>query len=542
LHQFLENRFRLLVAAAVILMVVLQIVSVRRESQTYDEGVHLASGYRYWLTRDFSMNVEHPPLQKLLSAAMLLPLRPPMPTDEKLLTDQSEYARAFLYSPARNADTLFLLGRLPTIAFSALLAIAIAIAARRFFSPAAALAAVWLLCLDPNILAHGRYITTDLSSALFFFLAVILWVSWCRTPSRPLAIWTAVALGLALGSKFSLVILLPLLPLLLLIHTVCERWAFRPWLVLAGIVAGAILIVAILYAPESWRVFRGRPIHVSAETLFGVRLFPHSYWTGLRTVLDHNREGHPAFLLGKVSEAGWWYYFPVVFAVKSSTALLLLTLSAAGIALWKLPRLRRDPRATFLWLALAAAPIVYFGVTLSSRLNLGVRHILPVYPFLYLLGAAALAAVLSPKRFMIAAGLLIGVQASENAVIFPDYLGFFNTPAGGVTAGPRYLLDSNLDWGQDLKKLKEYVDRTATPVLCLEYFGSADPNYYGIRYEYLPRTWDADERARANCIGAISVTVLNDVYMKPGSYEWLRQKKPIGIVGSSIYLYDLRRY
>ena len=541
---FLDKSFRQLAAVPICLMVILQVATLRQESQTFDEGVHLAAGYRYWNTGDFSLNVEHPPLQKLLSAAPLFLLRPPLPTDEKLLIDQSEYARAFLYGGAADGDRLLFYGRMPTVLLSVLLLIAVAWATRRYFGAPVALGALWLCALDPNLVAHGRYVTTDMVSALLFFLTVVLWVNYWLAPTGRGAVWASLAGGLALGAKFSMLLLVPLIPALLLLHAVLLRPGWRtlgrPVSVLAVAAVVAIAIVAGLYAPETWRVFQGRTINVAAETFGGFTFPPSTYLTGLRTLMDHNREGHTAFLLGQVSEHGWWYYFPVVFAVKSPLAVLLLTAMLAGLGVWKLPSLFRTTAVGFVWAALAAAPLAYFAVTLNSRINLGVRHLLPVYPFLYVLGMAALAALLPLRRYLLVAGAVIGLQAVESAVVYPDYLGFFNIAVGGSSAGPRYLLDSNIDWGQDLKKLKRYMETHPGPV-CLEYFGSVEPKHYGIHFEYLPKTWDKDERERLDCIGVISHTLLRDLYVRPGSYEWLRQRPQIGLVGSSLALYDLRK-
>jgi hypothetical protein len=227
--------------------------------------------------------------------------------------------------------------------------------------------------------------------------------------------------------------------------------------------------------------------------------------------------------------------------VKSTAALLALVVLAAGLALWRWRRLIGDPDRAFLLLAMLVAPLAYFGVTMTSHINLGVRHLLAVYPFLYLLGAVVLWQVLRARRFQILALSIVVLQAGETLAVYPDFLGFFNSVAGGPKAGPKYLLDSNVDWGQDLKKLKIYIDRARPGKVCLEYFGSAVPKYYGIEYEYLPRTWDKDELERMNCIGAISVTLWRDLYIRPGSFAWLRQRTPMGVVGSSIYLYDLRK-
>ncbi len=541
----LERHFGKWVAVAVLAMATLQLTSITGESATFDEAVHLAAGYRYWKTGKFDLNLEHPPLQKLLSAAPLLLLGPPLPTDEKLLIDQSEFAKAFLYQGPFPADRLLLLGRLPTVLLSLLLLIALAWAGRHYFGAPAALAAVWLCALDPNLIAHGRYVTTDMASTLFGFLAVVLWLRYLDAPSTGRLILTGLGTGLAFAAKFSVVYLLPLLPALALLHGLLlhrsPRRLFRAAAALTAVLLIAATVVAVCYAPESWRLLRGRSVSVTPETIQGILLPPHPYITGLRTVIDHNSAGHSSYLLGQVAETGWRYYFPVVFAVKSTVAALLLLLCALGLGLWRIGGVFSHPRTAFTWTALSLTPVLYFATAVYSNINLGVRHLLPIYPFLYLLAAGALAAVLPARRFLIAASLAVALQAAESFAVFPEYLAFFNAPSGGRLAGSRYLLDSNLDWGQDLKKLKTYVDTNPPGTLCLQYFGSAEPGYYGIRYEFLPRTQDTEERKNVNCIGAISATLLHGVYVGPATYEWLRARRPIGLVGSSIVLYDLRR-
>lgn len=528
-----------------VVMGALQFGSAMKESATYDEAVHLSAGYRYWRTGNFILNSEHPPLQKLLSALPLLALRPPMPDDPKLLIDQSDYARVFLYNGPFPADRLLMLGRLPTMVMSLLLLASVAWAARHFFGAAAGVCAVWLCALDPNLIAHGRYVTTDLISALFFFLTVVAWVRYLQTPSAVRALWTALALGAALSAKFSMLILPGLLAGMLALHWLMVRdgWraAAKRFGTLIGVLTLGSLLLAASYGPESWRVFRGRKIEVEPTVINGVTMPRSNYLTGLLTVMEHNRTGHAAYLFGEVSLNGWWYYFPVVFVLKSTVALLLLFGAGLWVGVRHVPLLFRRPGESFVWVGLLAPPLLYFGATMTSHIDLGVRYLLPVYPFLYVLGAAALVRTLPPRTFTMAAAALLTLQAAETIPVYPEYLAFFNTPAGGRKAGPDYLLDSNVDWGQDLKKFKTYQDQHPGQKLCLCYFGSPEPDYYGIQYDYLPRTKDKDERERADCIGAISVTLLHDLYIEPGSYEWLRQKKPIGLVGSSIYLYDLRQ-
>ena len=130
----------------------------------------------------------------------------------------------------------------------------------------------------------------------------------------------------------------------------------------------------------------------------------------------------------------------------------------------------------------------------------------------------------------------------ESCLTFPNYLAFFNTLCGGVKSGPKYLLESNIDWGQDLKKLRALVTPYGRAPVCLEYFGNADMEYYGFAsVGSIPWTKDAEGRERVDCLGAISVNLLHGLYTDADAFSWLRDRKPLARVGGSIYVYDLRK-
>jgi hypothetical protein len=281
-----------------------------------------------------------------------------------------------------------------------------------------------------------------------------------------------------------------------------------------------------------------------------LRVPAHAYWLGLQSFVDHSQSGHVSYLFGERSLRGWWYYFPVAIAVKTPTATLLLLLISACAGLYILAAKRKtiDPtrpaaRTLRSW-ALAAPAVLYLLVSMMSSVNIGVRHLLPIYPFVFV-GVSAF--VWGPLRHVWPAStpallaLAVPLQIFESANVFPDYLAFFNSPSGGSTQGPRYLLDSNIDWGQDLKKLKRYVEDNRIDSLCLAYFGSADTSYYGLNAPGVPATSEVEQRKSLDCVVAISVMHLYDMFSPPGSAEWLREKSPDARIGHSIYVYDLRK-
>ena len=189
-------------------------------------------------------------------------------------------------------------------------------------------------------------------------------------------------------------------------------------------------------------------------------------------------------------------------------------------------------------------PAIYLLSCMVASLNLGVRYLIPAYPFLFILAAAIvvrLGPVLIGRAARPIVGLILIGLAVESLVAYPHYLAFFNVLAGGPSAGDRYLVDSNLDWGQDAIRLNSYLRSRSESRACVAYFGTADLSYYGITVEPLPVTWDIHGREAANCLAAVSTTVLHDVGVAKGSYSWLRDLRPIDRVGYSIYIYDLRR-
>jgi 4-amino-4-deoxy-L-arabinose transferase-like glycosyltransferase len=526
------------------LMAAVQITSSVQESQTYDEGMHLAAGLSYLKEGDYRMNPEHPPLGKLLSALPVLFTSARLPVEHPSWGNrqQFEFAQEFLYKNNLTADQLLLLGRLPTMVLTMLLGAALAWWTRREFGTAPSVLAVFLFATDPNFIAHGRYVTTDLIAALGFFLAIVTWVRFLYVRTRVSLVIAGLALGLALTSKFSTVILPPILLLLYLIRD-GRRVSLKHLAVLGVIAAGVILIV---YWPETRR-FRELPRlaesvdrHDPAGYLFhrfgkALRVPAHPYLMGVYDVVKHNADGHQSYLLGQHSQTGWWYYFPVAFAVKTPTAVLLISVLALFAVF-------RKDKLWFRWVVLLLPAVIYFCLSMTSGINIGIRHLLPIYPFLF--AAAAAAFFHLPFRRLTRVVLITAVvllQVVEVGSIHPHYLAFFNRPAGGPMAGSYYLVDSNIDWGQNVKKLKRYMDEKGLKDVCLGYFGSGQVAYYGITEKHLPWTGDLQARSEVDCMGVISVTLIRDVYIPAGSFEWLREKAPVDHIGYSMWVYDLRK-
>ena len=242
------------------------------------------------------------------------------------------------------------------------------------------------------------------------------------------------------------------------------------------------------------------------------------------------------YLLGALSHTGWWYMSPVAFLAKTPLGELALFALAIVTVPVRLKRLRVRGIG-FRWFLLAVPAACYFGVSLLAHFNAGERHLLPVYPFVFIFSAAVVLAPPVPKWRWAAAALCALILVMETASIHPHYLAFFNALAGGPVGGRHVLVDSNLDWGQDVKNLKSYLDAHHIPEVCMSYFGMADLAYYGIRSRALPAVPDEEAALQLDCIAAISVTWMA---VQGAAYAGLDEMEPDARIGYSIYVYDLR--
>jgi 4-amino-4-deoxy-L-arabinose transferase-like glycosyltransferase len=523
----------------VVIFLIQGVFFIRANSQTVDEATHLAAGYSYLVTGDFRLDSEHPPLIKMLQALPLfLIYKLPFDADRDHWHEKGDYliGRDFLYQSTLPADRILSVSRQVNLLLGGLLIALMGWWAYRLWGGRAAALAVSLASLEPNLVAHSALVTTDVGIALFMFLTIYLLWEYSNRRSWWLLAAIGVSAGLALVAKFSALLLLPMIGLIVGIFILLGNEAlFLPartakrfgqkFLHAAGIFF-LILIVAVLTIPPVYF------FHGFQPWLAGFDRF--------RTLAD---AGRLAFFLGEYSYLGWWSYYPIAFLVKTPIGSLMLI--AASLLCYRVgtPLQRRE--AIFFLVPVA---VVFLAMT-QARVNIGLRHVLPVYPFLFVL-ASRLATVEFRGRwlapFVTAVPLLF--TAISSLRIAPHQLAYFNEFVGGPREGYRYLADSNLDWGQDLKNLKTYIDRQRLPVIYLSYFGTAPPSYYGIRYQYVPGAWplewpppdDTVPSAAPRKILAISANNLQDVFNSYGPlFRWLRLREPVAKIGYSIFVYDL---
>jgi hypothetical protein len=270
------------------------------------------------------------------------------------------------------------------------------------------------------------------------------------------------------------------------------------------------------------------------------RLLPNAFAQGFALTLA-SAAGLPGFLAGQYG-TGWWYYFPVALLIKTPISMLLLAVAGS----WALLRRRDIISAAFLLLP----ALVILGAAMTSPINIGIRHVLGVFPFMILVGSAIVRRLFDAGvagRAAVAGACLAAVV--EFTTVYPHTLTFFNALVGGPRNGSRYLADSNVDWGQDLKLLKRWMDASGIEHVNIAYFGTADPAYYGIKCTRLPGAglFDQDKVARPELPGyvAISETVLSGVYLPPRwrlHYRPLAGVRPVARIGNSMRVYWLERW
>lgn len=564
-----QNRHRYIIlagsTAVLLLTFALALTSMAQISPTFDEQGFIVRGLAYLRGQNRQLRVGHPLGLNALNAALLVgdeTVRLPTGAPSWSGTSFHRPAEMFLWENGNDVEHIMFLARLPSLWLGLLLA---AIAGRWGWRLTrrrdAGLLALALVALDPNILASARLATTDLGLALGATLAgFTLWRFWQR-PSWRQAIVAGIGFGLLQNTKFTAGLFVPLFALVMLVGLLVlwregGRFPSRPWLmILVAYPLAAFISLWAAYGFQVGTLPAGLPIW---PQLGGLTLPLSHHLEQLLDIGGRLQTTTPAFLAGEYSPTGWWYYFPVAFILKTPLPVLILLAvafiarGATYIQAFRRPHARPVLAARHIFndAALLVPGLGYFAIALSSEINLGYRHLLPLLPFTAVFIAHALADARSGLRFLRPAVLaLVSALLLATLSIHPHYLSYFNLLAGGPDNGWRYLVDSNIDWGQDLGALKTWMDENGVDEVWLSYFGEARPGYYGITYRGLdswpPRLMNPQARPYyppepAPGIYAISATNLQGVHFaNPDQFATFRDQEPIGKIGYSIFLYEV---
>ena len=626
------------VAVLLILHVSLAVKSLVPESPTVDEVIHMPAGLTYWQTGSFRLYHHNPPLVKLIAALPVLFSNPAVDyKKQSWLHDppnKAAFAHEFMEANAARYFELFTRARLLMPLFAVLGGLVVFRWSQRLYGNAAGLLSLTLWVLCPNVLAHGRLVTTDMGATAIGALATYVFWSYLKTPSMKRAVFAGLCLGLAQLTKFSLILLYALWPLMAAVEYFLEpssRAIKRLARDAAIVVALSIVVIDAGYLFEGVGIPLGgyefasgtltRPVEPGTrrptsgdpllnlvykyrvnrfrDTLLGAIPvpLPKHFLLGFddqkleaegipKKILYSNVtgpegeqiDGYPVYLDGELAQTSWWYYylFTLIYKVPEGTWLLVLT-SLAVLTLAK--------RARAQWFdefaVLLVPAVVLFMMSIFTNINLGLRYVLPIFPYIYIATgklAPWASAFASQARRRLAWGFIALCLVATGLATFsinPHFLAYFNAVSGGPSRGAEHLIDSNLDWGQDLTTLRRWVAANApNERIGLAYFGQINPRVFESRGEGfdwflpppLPKTMelpppryqfqDPTTLRLEPGIYAVSASLVEGlpwrVYDSPfhgagrgwvpwsaliDTFGYFRELKPFERIGHSIYLY-----
>jgi len=515
------------VIAALTIVAVVRVASTHRTfSATVDEPIHLAAGYE-WFQGELTLDMTHPPLARVLGALPLRLAGLPDPQPSNMV----ERGNQLLYHGDRYVKNLAR-ARLGNLVLLVVAILSVAAWARRAFSPAVAMISVALFTSLPLLLGHAGLITTDLSVAATLPLALFALDLYLETPSMGRGAFLGLAIGLGLLSKFSFVVFFPpaVVVVLFLRRPLRARWT----------TALAALLLAFLVVWSGYRFDFRRPADVVADganILEWAAPFPlkplaqfignvpipaPAMALGMAQVKLHELLGHTAYLLGHESRTGWWYYFPVVFFYKSPLPWLLLV--AWGV--FSLIRARDRNGLQFVLI-----PTAILLTAMTTSLNIGARHILPILAPLSIVAAYGVACIWEKSRDAFGRTALAGLALWLFAGVgfrHPDYLAWFNELA---QPSPSYFAaDSNIDWGQDVLRLARTVEELKIEELHTAFMNSTRLEAHGIHATGLV------PHQKVTGWVAVSENWLRFGEAN-GDYDWLKTYRPVRQVGKTIRLY-----
>ena len=494
-----------IVIALIAVQMLLALLVVHRESLTFDEDDHMFAGYMMWHTGDYGLNPEHPPLAKLLAALPLLGRHLWVPQ----LQNRDFKAEAYLDGRdwlARNdgdGNRLVFQMRLADELLAVGLSLVVFLVARECFGDWAGLVALTLVAFDPNVLAHSALVTTDIGVSLFFLASTWCFYRYVKQPTVMRLVVAGMTAGLLLATKHSGILLAPMLLLLIAREvTVAEKGtrARTAWRLTGAFCAIFALAVLVLWSFYGFR-YAARPSGLKMSTTLAayvaplgpqisaiinfvghLHLLPESYLIGLVDV-DRMAAFYPTYIFGENLAHGVWWYFPSVIAIKTTLGLLALL----GLAVYAMAthKLKWNREVDFL----VIPALFYLFVAMVSGMNIGARHLLPFYAYLFILvGAATAAPAGQSRRWLVVCAALIAAHVLSSLAAFPNYMPYANAAWGGPANVHNLLSDSNADWGQQLFQVKAWQDRHPGEECWFAYFAypEVDPATYGIRCHHLP--------------------------------------------------------
>lgn len=489
------------------------------ESLTWDEPSFISAGYTYLTRNDFQLNPSHPPLLQDLIALPLLfmDLQVPAADDPRWLQSINpvvQFGRQFFFESGNDLRRMTVWARMPVLLLGTSLVLAIYLWGRQLYGRGPALLATAVAALSPNLLAHAKVATEDLGCTAFMFFAV--WSLWRSLKSNRVRDWLlcGVVTGLALVAKYTALILVPICLSLVVISWWPRRRQLKPAAMLPRLCAALVAAVLVVGATYNFS-------------------FDYAiYLDGLKKIYTDYPSDGQYYLLGMVADHPFWYYHLAALLIKEPVPILLL-IAMAGLCV-----VQRKGRGEAIWFLLLPAASV-LAVSCFDQQNIGMRRILPAFPFLFLFIAEAVTGERQRWQTLFV-GVMLAWTVYEAWSIYPHHLSYLNTLAGGPERGPYLLDDSNIDWGQDLPALAAWQEQHGQGrPLRLFYFGSADPAAYGVKAVPMEESELLAPQPGLYAISAHNLVFFRMIQRGEGKdADWLTKYTPVAKAGYSIYIYE----
>lgn len=625
--EWIKKHATLLVCGILLSHFILSLSISSQESMTYDERAHIPAAYSYVHYGDMRLNPEHPPLLKDLAGIFLLPLKLQFPLQSKEWQEgyNEQWAVGDMFIncsrpelACNDADTILFYARIPIALIAIILGIMLFLWAKELGGALAGVFAVTLYAFDPNMFAHSHYVTTDIGSATSIFIAFYFFVRFLKNPSGKNIFLAGLLLGVAQLTKFSAVLVFPVFGLFVVLFAITKTpvqstlktlfsysWKFLILLVICfaavwtlyalntlGMPAAKVAAHADLFLSQP-----NAPAHIAHDLIVRMSnsplLLPFAeYFVGIAKVFSRVAAGNVHYFMGTVTVGASPSYFPVIFALKETLPFLFLLLLMTGYGIYRgslmYTREKSLPLLRLIAQSLQNNIMQYIGVffvlfysyiSITGNLNIGFRHLFPIMPFLYLLIGKTMADFYKRHReepathqlIAILYGIIFFAIASTFILAYPYYLSYFNPIVGGHRNGYLYATDSNYDWGQDLKHLKNWVNEynecvglltksphcrtligsnsntvttqypTPGPIdhIRVDYFGGSDPKYY-LGDRFIP--WWGNRRPiepgwYAICTFFYQESLYKKLAPEEQNYAWLKEMTPLARAGDSFLIY-----
>ncbi len=509
------------------------------DSPTSDEPPHILSGYVFLRYGHNFIDTEHPLLAKSLAALPLLfqdikiDLTDPDYTQQRFVPHVGkmfDHSRTFLIYNGNNPAQILFWSRLPMLLLTISFGFVVFLLTKKLFGDLAAILAVIFYTSEPLFLGHGSLVNTDIAAAGFVITVVYALILYANKQGMWQLTFLILALSGALLSKFSTFYLAPLT--LILVGYIYWIKKVRPYSHLIFLVAGVVLTISVFYGV------------VGFQDTGWLGFLPARYLGGLiGSIISLSSNDRFSYLLGESYTGSRFYYFPILLATK--TQLLTLAFALVGVVLIAFKKVRLPKTNLILFFTPA---LVFFLLSLNAKFNIGVRHVSPLYPFLIILAASGLAGTAHlftknlSRNFKLSTIALVILLVSSFRLYsvvttYPHFLSYYNVLGGGTDNGWRVTDDSNYDWGQDVKRLADYVRENNIKSLALD-------NYSGIYaaedYYNLPVFQFSPDQTDYKGYVALSTSVIVFHEDKPENYSWIVDNyKPIARAGKSIFIFKI---